>query len=104
MAESRWVNELPMPILVPELVVPATKVKVVPSTVSVSPVVMALARSFEVELPVPDSRVEPLIAAAVVLSLLTELPVTVALVPPVPSRLLAVAPVMTAEVIVDLVE
>ncbi len=103
-AASRCVTLSPMPILVPVLDVPATKVNVVPFTVSVSPVVMPLARSSEVELPVPDSKVEPVIATAdAVLSLLTAVPVTVALVKAVPSRLVAVAPVMAAEVTLDLV-
>src|SRR6266436_3326632 len=98
-AASRWVTLSPTPILVPELVVPATKVKVVPSTTSVSPVVMELARSFDVLLAVPDNRVAPVMATAdATLSLLTAVPVTVALVLEVPSRLLAVAPVMAAEV------
>ena len=51
-----------MPIVVPD-VLPAVKVKVVPFTTRVSPVVMPVARSFEVELAVPESSVEPLIPA-----------------------------------------
>ena len=71
----------PMPILVPVEEVPATKVKVVPSTTSVSPVVMLVARSFEVADGVPDSSVAPVIAVAPpVLSLLIKPPVTVLLV------------------------
>ena len=65
MADKRCATLSPIPILVPALTEPATKVKVTPSTVSVSPVVMPVERSFEVELPVPDSRVAPEIAAAV---------------------------------------
>ena len=80
-AASRWVTLSPTPILVPVLVVPATKVKVVPSTTSVSPVVMPLVRSFDVLLAVPDSKVVPVMATAeATLSLLTAVPVTVALV------------------------
>jgi hypothetical protein len=40
MAASRCVTLSPTPILVPALTEPETKVKVTPSTVSVSPVVM----------------------------------------------------------------
>ncbi len=92
----------PMPILVPALTEPATKVKTTPFTVSVSPVVMLEARSFEVEPLVPERRVDPVIATAVVLSLLTAVPVTKVF-DELPSRLFAVAPGMTAEEMLDLV-
>src|SRR3569833_2821363 len=100
--DSRCATVSVTPMLVPEELEPATKVKVVPLTTSVSPVVMPLARSFEVEVEEPDSSVEPVIGIAVVASLLTTVPVTGAL--PEASRLVAVAPVSAAEVTVDLVE
>jgi hypothetical protein len=51
----------------------------------VSPVVMPVTRSFDVELEVPDNKVEPVITAAVVLSSFTTVPVTA--VEPAASRL-----------------
>src|ERR1700761_6448351 len=77
MAESRSFRLSPMPIEEPEEVELAVKVKVVPFTTSVSPVVKAEARSLDVEPAVPpDNRVEPLIAAVVVLSELSAVPET----------------------------
>ena len=52
-----------MPIVVPVLDVPATKVKVVPLTTSVSLVVMAVPRSLDEVLAVPDNSVAVVIAA-----------------------------------------
>ena len=83
-AASRCAKVSPTPMLVPVLDEPATKVKVVPLTTSVSPVVMLLARSFDVELAVPDSKVAPLMLTAVVSSFVTAVSaVTVAAVGPV---------------------
>ena len=94
----------PMPMLVPELEVPATKAKVVPLTTSVSLVAIAVARSLDEVVPVPDSTVAVVIATAVpVLSLLTTEPVDAGRATR-PSRLLAVAPVRAAEVTLDFVE
>src|SRR3954463_7800567 len=99
-AVRRLDTESPMPILVPALTEPATKVKTTPFTVSVSPVVMLDARSFEVELEVPESLVDPVIATGVALSLLTALPVTKVF-EELPSRLFAVAPGITADETLD---
>jgi hypothetical protein len=75
------------------------KVMVLPSTVKVDPLVMAVPRSSELPPAVPTSWVAAVIGAAV----LTAPPVTMALVTE-PSRLLAVAPAMAVEVKLDLEE
>ena len=62
----------PIPMLVPLEVAAVEKVKVVPLMTSVSLVVMAVARA-ALE---PDSAVEPLIAAGVLSSVWTAVPVT----------------------------
>ena len=96
---------LPVVASVATVVEPVEKVMVLPSTVSVEPLVMGVARSSEEPPAVPTSWVLALMATAeVVLSLRMAEPVTVLLVASVPSRLLAVAPVMAAEVTLDLVE
>src|SRR3569833_303837 len=95
-AARRFETVSPTPMLVPALTEPATKVNTTPFTVRVSPVVMLDARSFEVELPTPARRVEPVIATDVVLSLLTVLPVTNVF-EELPSRLFAVAPGIAAD-------
>ena len=64
-ADSRCATVSPTPMLVPELPEPATKVKVVPLTTSVSPVVMLLARSFDEAPAAPDSRVAPVMLTGV---------------------------------------
>ena len=82
---------------------PAIKVKVVPFTTSVSPVVMLEAKSFDEVPGVPDSLVVPVIATALeVLSFSTTEPVTAVVLAPI--RLEAVAPASAAEVTFDLVE
>src|ERR1700761_797727 len=104
-ALSRSPTLSPIPMLVPVEVEPATKEKVVPLTTSVSVVVKASdeIRSLDVLLAVPpDNAVLAVIAAVVVLSLFSALPVVEVV--EKSSRLLAVAPVMTAEVTLDLVE
>src|SRR5262249_35084881 len=83
----RSVTLSPMPMLVPLLVEPEVKVKVVPLTTSVSPVVRPLARECDVELEEPDKSVAPVIAAVEV-ELLSTTAVPVEEVEP--SRLLAV--------------
>src|SRR5689334_23010618 len=103
MVASRSVTLSPMPMLVPLLVELPVKVKVVPLTTSVSPVVRPLARACDVELEVPDSSVEPVIAADEV-ELLSTTAVPVEGVEDVPRMLLAVAPVSCAEVTFDFVE
>jgi hypothetical protein len=100
--DSRCVTVSVTPMVVPEELEPAAKVEVVPLTTSVSPVVMPVTRSFDVELEVPDNKVEPVITAAVVLSSFTTVPVTA--LEPAASRLVEVAPVRAAEVTVDFVE
>jgi len=104
-AESRCATVSPTPILVPELLEPATKVKVVPFTTSVSPVVMPLARSFDPAPGVPDSSVAPVILTAVpVLSFSTAVvAVTLALVE-LPSRLSRWRRRWRREVTLDFVE
>src|SRR5690348_1864276 len=103
MVESRSATLSPMPMLVPLLVEPAVKVKVVPLTTSVSPVVRPDTRLCDVELLVPDKSVEPVIAALEV-ELLSTRAVPVEGEEDVPRRLLAVAPVSCAEVTFDFVE
>src|SRR5262249_10850165 len=103
MAGGKGATVSPIPMLVPVLVEPVVKEKVVPLTTSVSAVVRPVARSLDDVVPVPDKSVVLVIAAAVpVLSLFTTEPVTG------PDwelrRLLAVAPVSTAELMFDLVE
>ena len=66
-------------VIYSQILAETRKVKVGPFTTSVSPVVMPEARLLEVELDVPDSSVEPVMTAGVVLSLLTTEPVTGAL-------------------------
>ncbi len=101
-AASRCPTLSPTPMLVPVLVAPATKVKVVPFTTSVSPVVILLARSFDAAPAVPDRSVAPVMLIAVpVLSFSTAAVAVTLLLVPGPSRLVAVAPVMAAEVTLD---
>src|SRR5262249_58508040 len=88
-----------MPMLVPDEVVPATKLKTVPFTTSVSPVVMPEVRSLEEVPAAPDSLVALLIVAE--LSLLTTEPVTLDEV--ADRRFVAVSPGRGFEVTVDLV-
>ncbi len=95
---------LPEPSVL-EVACPVEKVMVLPSTVRVEPLVMpGLCRSLDVEPAVPTSRVVALIWAGVaVSSLVMAVPVTWVLAVAVPSRLVAVAPVMAAETTLDLV-
>ncbi len=101
---------LPMPIVtlpepsVLDVVCAVEKVMVLPSTVRVEPLVIAVCRSLEAVPAVPTSSVVAVIAAApVVASLVRAVPVTWVLAVAVPSRLVAVAPVMAAETTLDLV-
>src|SRR6266481_5634419 len=73
-ADNRCATVSPTPILVPALTDPATKVKVTPLTVRVSPVVIA--EDSESVLAPPDRVVEPVMAAGVDRLLLTAVPVT----------------------------
>ena len=81
------------------VVVPVEKVMVLPLTTSVEPSVIApAARSFEVLLAVPTSWVDVLMAAGVELSLLTAVPVEVALVKAAVMVPVEVAPANVASV------
>ncbi len=82
-------------------VVAVLKVMVFPSTISVE-LLAGVAASVS-ELVAETSRVAAVIGTGVVRSLLTTVPVAVLSVPG-PSRLFAVAPVMTDDVTLDLVE
>src|SRR6185312_2352240 len=101
MAESRSPRLSPIPMLVPVLVEPAVKVKVVPLTTSVSAVVRPVARSLDEVAAAPDSSVDVEIATGVVALVLTLEPVTGF--ESAANRLVADAPVSVAEVTLDLV-
>src|SRR5262249_30147148 len=89
-----------MPMVVPDEVVPATKLKTVPFTTSVSVVVMPVVRSLEEVEAAPDS----LVALPIVeeLSVLTAEPETLDEVPL--RRFAEVAPVSVFELTLDFVE
>ena len=103
---GRWVTALLDTLFILTLGVvvtvvwPVEKVMLLPLTVKLEPLA-GVAASVS-EFAADTSLVAAVIATGVVRLLLTVVPVTVLLVPG-PSRLLAVAPVMTAEVTLDLV-